>query len=81
LGLLSNFTMRQERRTVKITTDYITLGQLLKLAQIIQNGGQAKSYLSENEVIVNGEIDCRRGRKLRSGDLVEFAGMAIEITQ
>lgn len=69
--------MEKEKRTVKITTEYITLGQLLKLAQIIQNGGQAKSFLMENEVLVNGEPDQRRGRKLRPGDEVLISGIRV----
>lgn len=71
--------MEKEKRTVKITTEYITLGQLLKLAQIIQNGGQAKSYLAENEVLVNGEPDQRRGRKLRPGDEIVTSDIRVKI--
>lgn len=54
--------------TVEISTDYITLGQLLKDAGVIDSGGQAKWFLAENRVLVNGEVDTRRGRKLRVGD-------------
>ncbi|WP_046176376.1 S4 domain-containing protein YaaA [Domibacillus indicus] len=54
--------------------EFITLGQFLKLAGIIQTGGQAKWYLSEHEVYVNGELDARRGRKLFEGDEVEIPG-------
>ncbi len=71
--------MEKEKRTVKITTEYITLGQLLKLAQIIQNGGQAKGFLAENEVLVNGEPDQRRGRKLRPGDEVLASGICVTL--
>ncbi|MCW0953523.1 S4 domain-containing protein YaaA [Weissella ceti] len=55
---------------VHIQTPYITLGQLLKQASVIQTGGQAKWYLQENEVLVNQEPDARRGRKLYPGDIV-----------
>ena len=54
--------------TVEISTEYITLGQLLKDAGIIDSGGQAKWFLAENRVLVNGEEDSRRGRTLRAGD-------------
>ena len=54
--------------TVEISTEYITLGQLLKDAGVIDSGGQAKWFLAENRVLVNGEADTRRGRKLRVGD-------------
>ena len=51
-------------QTIQITTPYITLVQLLKLANVIGNGGEAKSFLATHEVLVNGEADNRRGRKL-----------------
>ncbi|WP_066295987.1 S4 domain-containing protein YaaA [Bacillus sp. FJAT-29937] len=57
---------------IKIDTEYITLGQFLKIAEIIQSGGMAKWFLSEYEVFVNGEQDQRRGRKLRTGDQVQI---------
>ncbi|AYC30728.1 S4 domain-containing protein YaaA [Paenisporosarcina cavernae] len=53
-----------------IDTEYITLGQALKLTDAISSGGMAKFFLSEYEVFVNGEKDDRRGRKLRDGDIV-----------
>ncbi|WP_390405681.1 S4 domain-containing protein YaaA [Lacticaseibacillus jixiensis] len=56
--------------TVAISTEYITLGQLLKEAGVIDSGGQAKWFLQENSVLVNGELDTRRGRKLRADDTV-----------
>ncbi len=57
-------------KEVNISTEYITLGQFLKLADIIQSGGEAKLFLLERDIIVNGEIDSRRGRKLRDGDVI-----------
>ncbi|WP_226642623.1 S4 domain-containing protein YaaA [Mesobacillus subterraneus] len=57
---------------IKIDTEYITLGQFLKLADVIQSGGMAKWFLSEHDVFINGEQDQRRGRKLRSGDQVSI---------
>jgi S4 domain protein YaaA len=52
---------------------YITLGIVLKLGKIISTGGEAKIFLSENDVLVNGENENRRGRKLYPGDKVEVA--------
>lgn len=49
---------------------YITLNVLLKISGIIDTGGQAKYYLQENEVLVNGESEVRRGRKLYPDDEV-----------
>jgi S4 domain protein YaaA len=59
---------------IKIDTEFITLGQFLKLADIIQSGGMAKWFLSEHEVFINGEQDQRRGRKLRNGDSISIPG-------
>lgn len=59
---------------IKIDTEFITLGQFLKLAEVIQSGGMAKWFLSEHDIIINGEQDQRRGRKLRSGDKIQIAG-------
>nr|WP_263323980.1 S4 domain-containing protein YaaA [Neobacillus sp. Marseille-Q6967] len=60
---------------IKLETEFITLGQFLKLADVIQSGGMAKWFLSEHEVFVNGEQDQRRGRKLRAGDKIKIAGV------
>ena len=57
-------------KEIKIRGDYITLGQLLKEEGLIQTGGAAKYFLRENEVQVNGQVETRRGKKLRSGDEV-----------
>lgn len=57
-------------KEVKISTEYITLGQFLKYVGIIDSGFLAKIFLSEHEVYVNGELDTRRGKKLYSGDHV-----------
>ncbi|MCY8199103.1 ribosome maturation protein RlbA [Bacillus subtilis] len=59
---------------ISIDTEMITLGQFLKLADVIQSGGMAKWFLSEHEVLVNDEPDNRRGRKLYVGDVVEVEG-------
>lgn len=55
---------------VFIDTDTITLGQFLKLINVISTGGMAKWFLSKNEVYINGELDQRRGKKLKPGDTV-----------
>lgn len=60
-------------KNIKINTEYITLQQLLKMEDIISSGGEAKYYLAENEVIVNNEIESRRGRKLYIGDHIIIA--------
>lgn len=59
---------------IKLNTEFITLGQFLKLADVIQSGGMAKWFLSENDIFINGEQDQRRGRKLRAGDTIKIPG-------
>lgn len=59
---------------IEIRDEYITLGSMLKLADCISTGGQAKSFLQETAIKVNGEPDNRRGRKLRHGDIVWVDG-------
>lgn len=59
---------------IKLNTEFITLGQFLKLADVIQTGGMAKWFLSEHDIFINGEQDQRRGRKLYAGDKVQIAG-------
>lgn len=60
-------------------TGYIKLQQFLKLHDFISTGGQAKSYLQENLVKVNGEAETRRGRKLYPGDTVEAEGKKLVV--
>jgi ribosome-associated protein len=57
-------------RDVPIRGDMIRLGQLLKLAGVIDVGGEAAGYLAEHGVLVNGEAETRRGRQLHPGDEV-----------
>lgn len=59
---------------IKIDEEFITLGQFLKITDAISSGGMAKWFLQEHAVYVNGEVDDRRGRKLRNGDIVNIPG-------
>jgi ribosome-associated protein len=52
----------------------IKLDQFLKLAQVVQTGGEAKVLIQSGQVMVNGEVETRRGRKLRPGDVVRVDG-------
>jgi ribosome-associated protein len=52
--------------------DYIKLDQFLKLAGVVRSGGEAKHLIQGGSVKVNGEVETRRGRKLRNGDVVMF---------
>mgnify|MGYP003331028657 CR=1 FL=1 len=62
-------------RIIELREDeaYITLGILLKIGKIISTGGEAKIYLASNTVLVNGEEENRRGRKLYHDDRIEVA--------
>ena len=71
--------MIKKKTEIIIKTEYITLGQFLKLADIIESGGEAKMFLAENEVQIDGVIDQRRGRKLRGGEVIEILGQKYEI--
>ncbi len=64
---------------IKIDSEYIKLDQILKLADIASTGGHAKFLISEGLVKVNGEIDTRRGKKIRPGDIVEVEGDQIKV--
>lgn len=71
----------QKQENIFIVSEYITLGQFLKFAKIIGEGGEAKGFLSTHKVLVNGEEDNRRGRKLRGGDSVLIEGKAYLISK
>ncbi|MHC9537523.1 S4 domain-containing protein YaaA [Dellaglioa sp. BT-FLS60] len=62
---------------IYLETPYMMLQQVLKSETIINSGGEAKWFLRENEVLVNGELEDRRGRKLYPGDVIEVSGIAI----
>ena len=60
---------------IRFDSEFITLGQLLKMTDAIDSGGMAKWFLSEHTVYVNGEVEDRRGRKLRHKDVVNIPGV------
>ena len=64
--------------TIEITTEYIKLQDLLKLAGLTYTG-EAKVMVQEGLVTVNGEVCTMRGRKIRPGDTVEFEGKTLEV--
>ena len=59
--------------------DYVELKNLLKLLDLVNSGGEAKVIIQGGEVMVNGEVETRRGRKLKPGDNVTFNGTEVEI--
>jgi hypothetical protein len=60
-------------RDVEVRAGGIDLGQLMKFAGLVDTGGDAKALLAEGVVLVNDEVDTRRGRTLRDGDVVTVA--------
>jgi ribosome-associated protein YbcJ (S4-like RNA binding protein) len=57
-------------KDVVIKHPFIKLGQLLKLLEFVSSGGAEKEFLSQNDILVNGEIEARRGRKIYGGDVI-----------
>lgn len=74
---LGEDTRRME--TIILRGEYIKLGQALKAAGMVESGVEAKEVIQEGLVMVNGETDTRRGRKLYGGDIVLFDGEEIRI--
>lgn len=66
---------------VSIRTEYIKLDQFLKLADIVGTGGEARFFIADNTLLVNGEEEKRRGRKLRDGDTVLISGKTYRVVQ
>ena len=66
-------------RDVPIRDESIRLGQFLKLADLIDNGADAKPLLMRGEVSVNGEVETRRGRQLAKGDVVTLGEQSVRV--
>ena len=64
--------------TIKLRDEFIKLGQALKAANLVQDGVEAKYVIQDGEVLVNGEVDTRRGRKLYEGDVLSYQGQEVE---
>lgn len=65
--------------TMEITTPSIRLGQLLKLANLIGTGSDAKAVLASELVMVNGAVETRRGRQLVRGDVVRLGDVEVRV--
>ena len=66
---------------IRETDEFIKLGQLMKKANWVSSGVEAKIYIQDGEVMVNGEADTRRGRKLYDGDVVEYNGETVKVVR
>ena len=65
---------------VPIRDETIRLGQLLKLAGVVDDGAMAREVIERGRVLVNGEVDTRRGRQVRPGDVVTFGTETLNVT-
>ena len=65
------------QKTVSITTEFIKLEALLKLANLVGTGGEAKMLIQDGQASGNGEVCTMRGKKLRPGDTVQVQGQEI----
>lgn len=75
----NGFMRTPKAQPIEIRDESIRLGQLLKLASLAEDGLQAKELIEHGLVKVNGDIETRRGRQLRAGDVVEVNGEAVQI--
>jgi len=64
---------------INLRDEFIKLGQAIKAAGFVDSGVEAKEVIQEGLVLVNGEVDTRRGRKLYEGDVVSFENKTIKI--
>ena len=65
---------------ITITTEFIKLQDLLKLANLVGTGGEAKIVIQEGEASVNGEVCTMRGKKIRPGDAVAYDGEELTVS-
>ncbi len=71
--------MSKQHTHFELRGDHITLDALLKATGLVGSGGAAKMLIADGQVQVNGEVDTRRGRKLRAGDRVVFGDATVSI--
>lgn len=64
---------------IKIKDDYIKLGQVMKLAGLVQSGVDAKIEIQEGFVKVNDEVELKRGKKIYPGDIITYDGQQIKV--
>lgn len=69
----------ESAENLPISTEYIKLQDALKYANVVYSGSEAKTLIQDGAVTVNGEVCTMRGKKLRPGDRVEFAGQRFVI--
>lgn len=65
--------------TIKLRDEYIKLGQALKAAGLVESGVEAKIVIQDGLVLLNGEVETQRGKKLYENDVIEFEGQQVKI--
>ena len=66
-------------RELEITEEPIELYKILKFENMVNSGGEAKHVISEGQVVVNGEVETRKRKKIFSGDIIEFRNEKLRI--
>lgn len=74
-----NRIMSTNSETLIIRDEMIRLGQALKLANVVEDGVDAREIISAGEVLVNNEVETRRGRQLRAGDVITMIQLDLEV--
>lgn len=67
--------------SIREEEEFIKLGQLLKKAGLVSSGVEAKIVIQDGQVMVNGEVDTRRGKKLVEGDIVSYNGQEVQVVK
>lgn len=75
------FLVGGKMEKIKIESEFIKLDQFLKWSGVVSSGTDAKHYIQNGEVFVNGEEELRRGRKLYHGYIVEFQEKKYEVVK
>lgn len=71
--------LRGKKLEIRIKDEFIKLGQALKLAGVVEDGVEAKYAINDGLVLVNGEVENRRGRKIHPGDTISYDGKDIYV--
>ena len=66
-------------RIVEITREPVELYKILKFEGLVSSGGEAKMVIGDGQVLVNGEIETRRRRKMLGGDMIEYRGDQLQV--
>jgi len=66
-------------RIVEITREPVELYKILKFEGLVSSGGEAKMVIGDGQVLVNGEIETRRRRKMLGGDIIEYRGDQLQV--